>query len=438
MRTGLRRAAAATAFALGIAAWSPYGAAAAEPVDLGGQPIEGSTNPASPTTLEAGLWTAMLGPSAQPQHFTYDRQIKDSTVHVGVVGTPVTGGSDGIQVDARVPTPDDAAPTDCDSDYWTTDSTVPHALVGAEVVVGGADPTDPCRNAGTVMLEVTRYDSSSTGELPYAIKVVEEAPVTDAGEPAPEDTDLTYGRPDAVDAATTPQGSTSFDDAPVVAAQDGPVTIDAEIAEGSELLWRVPLDWGDQLVVRGDLAGGVNYEDELYDASVYAHIVQPTRDVSSLTGDDDYPFGVFGEEKAELFVATYPLRYSNRESDLVPALPGDHWVAVSVEPPDEGAPTDVPVRLTFAVEHHDLAAPAYQQSVLSQGGGDGPDGYSAETPYLVGDGEFAAVASGSPFTPEEDDGWWGARRAAGLGLGVVSLVCCAVGAVWLGRARRAA
>ncbi|KAA1427962.1 hypothetical protein [Nocardioides antri] len=439
MRIVVRLAAAAAAIALGVGAWTPYDAAAAEPVDLGGQPVDGSTNPASPTVVEAGLWTSSLGPQSQPQHFTYDRQIKDSTVHVGVIGTPVTGGSDGIQIDAQVPTPDDTAPTECDSDYFTTDSTVPQALVGAEVIVGGEDPTDPCRGAGTVTIRVTRYDSSSTGELPYALKIVEEAPVTEPGEPLPEDVELTYDAPAPTDAASTPEGAVSFDDAPVVAPHDGPVTIATEITEGTELLWKVPLTWGEQLVVRGDLAGGVTYEEdpELADVAVYLRIVQPTRDVSALTESDHYSYNVFGEKTARFFAATYPLRYTNRYGDLLPALPGDHWVAVSVEPPAERAPMAVSVELTFALEEVDVAPPTYQDAVLAQGGGDGPDGYSADTPYLVGDGEFAAVASGNPFTPEtEDDSWWGPRRYAGLGLGVVSLASCAAGAVWLARTRR--
>ena len=60
----------------------------------------------------------------------------------------------------------------------------------------------------------------------------------------------------------------------------------------------------------------------------------------------------------------------------------------------------VSLDLTIAVAQVDDAAPTYKDAVLAQGGGPGPDGYSPGTPYLVGDGEFSAVASGNPFTSE--------------------------------------
>jgi hypothetical protein len=111
-------------------------------------------------------------------------------------------------------------------------------------------------------------------------------------------------------------------------------------------------------------------------------------------------------------------------------------VALSVERAQDREPVSATVDLTIAVTNVDDASPTYKDAVLSQGGGAGPDGYSAGTPYLVGDGEFSAVASGSPVADDDaDDGWWGPRRGVGLGVGVVSLACCAVGAVWLTRRR---
>ncbi len=438
MRSVARGAAVVAALALGVGAWTPY--AAAEPVDLGGQPAQGSTNPVDPTPLDAGLWTTMLGPEPQPQFFTYERQIQASTVHVGVIGAPQTQESDGISVAATVPTPDDAAGADCGSADATSSSTYPQAVLGAEVIVGDEDSAeDPCRTAAVVTIRVTRY-SSLADDLPVAIKIVEEAPVSGRGSEIPEDDTLAYDPPEPAEPRDQPAGGESFDDAPVLDVAAGAVTIDAQVTEGTERLWRVPLDWGGQLVARVDLAG-VDTEDELYSLDVQVELVQPSRDVFALTESGEYSYGYFGEEPAMLLAGANPLRYGNRFRDIEPTLPGDYWVAVSVEPaPVDGerGPVDVPVRLTIEVAETDVDAPTYQEAVLGQGGGAGPDGYSPETPYLVGASEFSAVASGNPFTPADDDDdetWWGPRRGVGLGLGVVSLAGCVVGAAWLTRRR---
>src|SRR5215207_10105317 len=287
VRSVARGAAAVAALALGVGAWTPY--AAAETVDLGGQPVEGSTDSATPTSLDAGLWTTMLGPQSQPQYFSYERQIEDSTVHVGVVGTPRTPDYDGFYVYATVETPDDPA-VDCGTGDASSDTAYFDAPIGDEVIVGDEDAADdPCHSADTVTVKLERYSTSSIEMLPVAIKIVEEAPVTDQGAAIADDAELEYDVPEPVDAAGGPQGSDSFDDAPVVDAHDGPVTIAAELTEGTTLLWRVPLDWGDQLVVRGDLPT-VPADGPLAGASAQMKIVQPSRDVFALTKSEQYDY----------------------------------------------------------------------------------------------------------------------------------------------------
>lgn len=439
MRT-VRAATAVAALAVGAIAWTPYDASglAAQSVDIGGQPIVGSTDQRVPTALDPGLWAVTLGPDAQ--HFSYARQIKDSTIHVGVVAAPTSSDGDSLQVAATVTT-DESGEIDCGTGDDSTSSAVPHGIIGAHAVVGDETDTDDCRAADVVAIEVGRYSGSATADLPVAIKVVEEAPVTDGGEGPPESEDLEYDVPDPVDPVSAPAGEPSFDDAPLVDVQGGPVTIATEVTEGDEVLWRLPVGWGDQPVVRADLPAVSEAEAERLgypNVAVRLRIIQPSRDSVALTESDDYAEDTYGDTEASRLVAgTYPLRYANRYDDEDPTLPGDYWVALAVAPtPEDREPLDVPVELTLAVTGTDAAPPTYQGAVLAQGGGAGPDGYSADTPFLVGDGEFAAVASGSPFAPDDDaDDWWGPRRAAGVGLGVVSLACCVVGATWLVRRR---
>lgn len=437
----VRAAAAFAGLALGVGASAPAGVAAGPGlparVDLGGRPVESSTNSAAPTVIGPGLWTVRLGPQSQPQYFTYERRIKDSTIHVGVIGAPEIPDGDGVDFSTSVPGTDNPAPIDCGGDYASTDFATPHGLVGAHETVG--DESDAaCRSADSVIIMVRRYHSTSDGELPIAIKIVEEAPATDTGEPLPEDEELSFDVPRPTDAADGPQGAGTFDDAPVLDARDGPVTIAVDVPQGGELLWRVPLDWGDRIVARADLAA--TEDEQVSGTTVQVRLVHPDRDVFAPT-TEDYSYADFGVDDTRAVVGTYPLRYTNRYDDLLPALPGDHWVAIAAEPPrgeDQDA-VDVPVDLTVEVTSDDVAPPRYQGAVVAQDGDAGPPGYSPDTPFLIGEGEFSAVASGNPLPtePADDDEWWGPRRAAGIGVGIVGIACCVAGLLWL-RVRRAA
>lgn len=425
MRT-VRAAAALVVGAAALATGAP--ASAATGVDLGGEPIAASTNPAAPHPLGPGLWSTDLGPQTQPQVFTYDRRIQGSTIHVGVVGAPLTSDGDGLSIEGTVPAADDTT-IECGSTYDTTDS-VGHALVGADIVVGDED-SDECRDADVVTIRITRYSGSAVGDLPIAVKIVEEAPATDPGPELSETEELRYDVPTPVDPVTT-AGGTSFDAAPLLDVSDGPVTVDTTITRGTELLWQVPLGWGDQLVAAAELAGAAD-DDPALGTTVELHVVQPDRAVFALADGADATSADHSTEAGRLVVASYPLRYANRYDDLPPSLPGHHWVALAADPADEGeTAAEIPVRLTVAVSSTDVGGPTYQGAVLAQGADSGVEDYAPETPYLIGEGEFAADASGSPLAATSSD-WWGPRRAVGIAVGVVGLLCCVTGGVWFTR-----
>lgn len=436
------------ALVLGTSTATSYAAASVPGpwVDLGGRPVAGSTDPAHPTDLTAGLWSTTLASESEPLHFSYDRRIQGSTVHIGAIGAARGADGDGLALAATDAAVDDAEGDDCGSDTASTDSSAPYGTFGAQVVVGDEvdQPDSTCPSADTIAITLSRYSSYNDAALPVALKIVEEAPASDQGARLSESEELSFDVPDPVDGADGPAGAPSFDDAPLVDTTAGTVTIATTVTEGTELLWRVPVTWGDQLVARADLpAVSADDAEGLGNPSSYVALalVQPDREPYALTGDDA-TYGYYGgTDRSRLVAASYPLRYVNRfESDAAPLLPGDHWVSVTVaSPPEDRAPLDVPVQLTLQVTHTDAKPPTYQAAILAQGGGTGPSGYSADEPFLVGDGEFAAVASGSPVAPsvDEDGGWWGARHVAGLGLAGVSLACCVAGAGWLVRRRAA-
>lgn len=420
-------------------------AAAPEAIDLGGSELPGgaaSTNPADPTDLPPGLWQIEVAADF-PHYFTYQRRIKDSRIHVGVLGAPQGGSSDGIRVVATVEA--DGSTTTCGDEDDGTEYAVPQAVIGAGLVVGDETGTtgDTCRGAATIGLEVTRGYGSPTTELPAVIKIVEEAPAAaDPPETEPDDAPA-YDVPEPADAREL-DGATSFDDAPELDARTQTVTASTTLTEGSEVLWKLPLAWGDLPVVRVDVPWATGADAETFTYSgpeLSVHLIDPLRNrfryVDSGSGDvsngqyEAQPDGAPGDG-AVLVAAGYPVRQINART------PGDHWISLAVAPaPADRDPVEIPVEVTVAVASTDDAAPAYNAAVLSQDDSSGPAGYSPDEPFLVAEGVFAAVASGSPVVGASDgeDAWLSGRRWAGLGVAALSVACLAGGVVRL-RVRR--
>ncbi len=448
-----------TAAVAGVVAWSLWmlglapGAAAAlaeDPaVDVGGSPLPGgtgSTDPANPTVIEAGLWADTLGDAntdAATHQFRYVRAMKDSTVHVGVIAA--TTDPEGDQVDLTVTTPDD---TSCASDSSSTAASTWQGPYGAAVVVtptADDDTGNLCVLADTLDITVSRSSSSSATDLPIAVKVVEEAPAlgTDRLEQPAENP--TYRAVSSDAAIEEVEGSTSFADAPSLDGSADGVRVKAELTEGDVQLFRVPLTWGQSLTASAELEALTEAE---YEALSYVSpevrlvIVDPIRNAFSDGVAEATESGSYTTERTEFGIGVPPVRYLSRRSSGIATVPGDYWIALiaSPLPPDaEREPIVVPVELRVAVEGDVEDAPPYAANVLGPNAEAGPDGYSPEEPFLVGGtDDFSAVASGNPGPPKDTDegeSWWGSRHVGGLGLGAVSLLLCVAGAVGLARRR---
>lgn len=423
------------------------GAAAPSAIDLGGEPVPGglgSTTPDRPTKLDPGLWADTIGGSAtkNTHHFTYERRMRDSTVHVGVIGAPTGDSADTLEVKVGV-LAEDGSLQSCESDSASSGYPVPQAVLGAAVAVGpsSADSTDrtPCLSAGTLQFEVGRGVGSNTSELPVAIKIVEEAPVDDRSGLPPVSEDVSFPVPETGSARDEP-GGTSFADAPALDPSPEGVTVSTTLAQGTEQLWRVGVGWGQQLAVRAVAPQVSVPEGETFsDVQVRVRLVDPRRTVFSENNEDaedESDDGSYGDDgELDLVAGTRPLQYLERFENHLPVVPGDYWVALAAQPADPGTdrePVDVPVELTVAVTGDPGDAPGYQGAVLSADNGTSVDGYSPDKPFLVAEGTFAAVASGNPVVgDDEDGGWLNGRRGAGLGLAAVSVACLAGGAVRL-------
>jgi hypothetical protein len=95
---------------------------------------------------------------------------------------------------------------------------------------------------------------------------------------------------------------------------------------------------------------------------------------------------------------------------------------VSVQAATDRDPVSVDYELSIGIEGEPAGAPTFSSDDF-------------EEPYLVADGTYSTVASGSPAPVPEDEATSSTRRTrlAALGLGALGLVCCALGALQLRR-----
>ncbi len=160
---------------------------------------------------------------------------------------------------------------------------------------------------------------------------------------------------------------------------------------------------------------------------------------------DGYAVSTYWDPATEgvLFDGTPPVALANRFTSLPAVVPGDYWVGVSVQGAEGREPLDVPVTLAVDVVGETDGVPPRPQGVQGPGGTAAPAGYSADTPFLVGEATWSESVTGSAAARGGDDeagapgGTDDARRVAGLVVGGVSLACCAAGVALLMRRRSA-
>ena len=417
----MRTAALVAALSLGVApvSFGASAAAPADPVDLGGTPVgQVSTDPGNPTELRAGLWSDTLGPGETPDathQYSYERTGDDTAVHIGVVATAAEVG-DHVMVESVI------GDTTCDTDSSTPSYAFPEAPFGAAITLTGSDAADrnsTCLTARTVTFTVSRGPSSVGGDLPVAIKIVEEAPLEELDEDLPPSPEEEPGL--KLPGTTTPddvQGGASFADAPLLV----PGTHRASGPSGETRLFRVSLDWGQTLAVRLDAAamGAAELEATggFVGPQVELSLLDPMRRVLDTHPDGDDSEMLDDVDAIRLSDAAGPVRYLSRWGSSATYLPGEYWVAVSVEASDN--PVSVDYELTVAAQGDVEGAPTYSDQ----------DGFT--DPFLVGEDSYSTLASGNP-APQDDEAASTTRRLAALGLGLFGLVCCALGALQLRR-----
>ncbi len=413
---------------------APAGAGAAtpelpDPIDLGGSRVEVSTDPRDPTRLTAGLWADTLtgpgGVDGNLHRFKYQRTMENSTVLVGVVATSPEESGDAVEVSVK------SGSTSCGTDSST--SGVPGSAYGALVVSETFDTADdPCVDSNSLDIAVGRGTATFTGDLPIAIRIVEEAPIVDAEKDLPppvETPDVPLPQPVEPSPVT---GGSSFDEAPEL--EPGSTVSDA-VPEGTERLYRVRLDWGQALAARVDVPPTDAIEG--VSPTVNLTLVDPLRNTFDGGAEERDEEGAYDDDGSSLFDGTRPVTYLNRFDDGLMIVPGDYWVSVAVAPATDREPVDVPVEISVDVVGEPGKAPTFREVVTAPGGKAGPGGYDSTTPYLIGENQFSADISGTPRVPEADEqGGSETRALVGIALAIVSACLCLAGVASLRRRSR--
>ena len=365
----------------------------------------------------------MLGPQSQPQFFTYERQIEDSTIHVGAIGAPADGRLRRLRLAATVATTE--GPTRSTAVPARVDRLVgPYGLIGGQVIVGDEETPPPRRAAppapSTSSSTATR--APAAGSPGRRSRSWRRRPSPTRGAADRRASELDYVVPERADPPRRPQGAASFDDAPVVDAHDGPVTIDTPSRRGHEpcvagaarlgrparrarSTCRPPRGRRRRARLPQRLREGRD------------HPAQPgrlrlTRSRTRATADYGEPNGPGWSRRA------YPLRYDEPLlRDVEPMLPGDHWVSVTVAaaPEDRGA-----ARRPDGAHPRGDAGPMRPRRPTRT-----PSSPRAGAPGRTATRRRRRTSSATESSPpsrpatrsregdEADDEWWGPRRGVG-------------------------
>lgn len=400
-----------------------------EPGPLGAAtPVTGSTDAARPTELRPGRWSDTLGsagPATDTHYYSYTRDVRFSAVLVGVTSIGSAAGSETLEIQV---TADDADGTDCGSASVYQPVYGP-SIYGATVLAGGDDAGDlesPCLG------EVLHISVAHTGEgaAPIVVQVVEERPADNAvdgeggltGLPGP----VEYGTAlPAVDPGDTelPAGTQSLTSAPAI----GSGSTELALAQGEVRIWRVPLDWGQELRAGVDLPALSAEQDERfsgYGPEVSLSILDPTGGLLTTPYSDALLEESITGDPTRLATATGPVRYLSRFGDGA-TVPGDYYLVLAMAAPSEGEqPASFQIELETEVVGEKAGAPQVSggapYQLLDQtwrdrigpvsGGTTGPEGGAGERSPLrrLAGGVLVALGLASMLV-----GGWRLRRSPG-------------------------
>ncbi|MFS3129886.1 hypothetical protein ACLM5J_15915 [Nocardioides sp. Bht2] len=391
--------------AVALAGLAHADAASDGPFAAAAERISGSTDHRDPTRLTAGLWSDELAPSDEGHFFAYDRVEENTTVHFAAFAA--AGAGDSITIETF------AGDVSCGSASASSpySSNGPERVFGATVLIGKQGSSDDCVNQREG-LRIVVSRGGSTGDLdplPIRIKVVEEQRLADQQEhldpergslPEPPDVDPSFAAPD---------GSTT-----------------REIRQGEVQYVPVDLDWGEGLDVEATTASMAEQKIDtgFSGPELTVDLLSPLGvPIDDGLADGDPAESLSSDTSTTVTAGLAPVGYRNRFTSDLPYLPGRYWVVVSLS----GAAADAePVQISYRLR---VGANGKRSGVPTYRGGD--------RPFLIGPDTWATDPSGATNAAAEsvDGSWTSTRRWAAVGLGLVGVLCVALGGsrlIWRG------
>ncbi|USQ75683.1 vWA domain-containing protein [Ornithinimicrobium cryptoxanthini] len=332
------------------------------PFSVAGDPVVGTTDPATAPTVGEGQFTDTMPINQDtPKFYRLQRTTPGSTLHVGVTMRPEAGGLGSYRM--WLESPDGDSCGTIHGSPWSAGAGNSFGTAGVSSARYGDD--GPCQEDDEVILRLElQGGSEELQDGQFEMVVREEPPVSNADElpgvaPRSEWQELEPGEPvgDVV-------GGSSLNDAPRIEPGG---TYSSEITRGEIVFFRVPVDYGQRLqaLVEFPRPTGV-FADTTSGASDIADvvIVGPTRsaaeDLIARAGDLRRRAIIYDDRAVQAAVTTHEVRWANRTSgnQLGSALAGDYWVGVSLTSNSEVRPT-VPFTLTTEVFGEVSGEPAY-------------------------------------------------------------------------------
>lgn len=393
-----------------------------------GDPVEGGATEADAPTIVPGQHIDRIPRGETTRYYRVEKE-PDAGLQVGVTTRPAGSGELVERLELRVRTPEG---DDCDDSYdrrvnvlqeRSIVSTGIHLVPG---VSGGVD--EACFESDSLLVEVEYGDDTITKDL--ELVVAEQPPLAEV-ESLPagvEDTDE-YVEPADVRGKREPVlGGAGFGDAPVL----GPGVFSDTLRPGEQLLYKVPVGWGQSARVR-IIPEAEPLADEvlgLQGNPVAVRAFTPYRQsLGSLSYPDDEvdDSGFYdGVDVEPLTFVLAPVRLRNAELndstvDAV-SLAGNYWFSVEMGRLDDDTRFAAPLRIEVELVGDVEGEPTSAESAASAS----PSASASGAPGTQQGA--AAPEKTSSAAAEEDDGvgaaWWG-----GLGILLLAVVTGGVLAV---------
>lgn len=405
------------AAALGLSGGlGPAGALVASPAvadrspqafEVSGTPVEGGERSDLATDLDAGTWRDTVGRTSTGElWYRYRRTLPGSTVHVGVSAAPEETSA-ALQLDVTTQGGDSCG---SDSQSGGGSGTLPITAAASVGYDEADEPDEDCQSDELLIKVSSGYGSGE--DLDVGLVVWEEPRITNQADLEPGDEGTAFWRePDASGSNGEVRGGTSFEDA----VELEPGSYSGTVVVGDVQVFRVPLDWGDQLSAQV-LTPAMTPElvEQGVSGNLEIEVFTPLRQSNDDDTADTSSSGAVASTTPDTIAdGAAPVRVANRFADSTAYLSGDYYLVVAAQAyGEEGSTTEFPFTVEVGVSEDDATAPVYADGARLITGEDPAD--------EGGDEQGPSVANRVlPGTT---------RTFAGILLGLLALGCVVGGA----------